>query len=234
MMNRLSDVAPNIIHPDQAGFMKNRSIHAQTELIRTIMSRCEHENVRGCIVCLDQEKAYDKVKHDFLWASLEKMNIPEIIIRTVKALYANAETAVILNGVVGKKFKITRGVRQGDPLSCLLFNIAIESLAEMLRKSRIHGLHFPEVQERILSCLFADDTTVFLSDRDTMRELTEILTKWCKASGAKFNIEKTIVIPLGARNRGKIFWPRERLGPHTLTSFWKIFILQGKESQSES
>ncbi|KAF5337057.1 hypothetical protein D9611_002908 [Ephemerocybe angulata] len=197
IMNRLSKIAPELIHPDQAGFMKNRSIHTQTDLIHTVIGRCANENIRGTIVCLDQEKAYDKVKHEFLWDALGKMNLPAILINTIKSLYADAKTAVILNGMIGQKFRITRGVRQGDPLSCLLFNIAIESLAEMLRTSGIEGLTFPGTDKRVLSCLFADDTTVFLSANDKFSALTQILETWCKASGAKFNIEKTVVIPLG-------------------------------------
>jgi hypothetical protein len=140
------------------------------------------------------------------------MNIPNFIIQTIKSLYAEAKTSVILNGLIGHKFCVTRGVRQGDPLSCLLFNVAIESLAEMLRKSQLKGLSFPEVQERILSCLFADDTTIFLSQEDTVRQLQEILTMWCKASGAKFNIEKTVIIPLGCAEQRERIHSTHKIG----------------------
>jgi hypothetical protein len=81
-------------------------------------------------VALDQEKAYDKIKHDYLWQTLEKFAIPEQFIRTIQSLYRTAETVVIINGVISTSFQVTRGVRQGDPLSCLLFDLEIEPLAE--------------------------------------------------------------------------------------------------------
>lgn len=192
---RVSKVATKLIHPDQAGFIKGRSIFDQTELIRLVMETTHR--VEGAIVCLDQEKAYDKIQHDFLWKTLEKFNFPPSMIKTIQHLYAGAETAVILNGVVGQKYKIRRSVRQGDPLSCLLFDLAIESLASMLRISDLRGLRYPEMEGRILSNLFADDTTVFLDKNDNFEDLLRVLREWCKASGAKFNIPKTVIIPLG-------------------------------------
>ena len=95
-------------------------------------------------------------------------------------------------------------MRQGDPLSCLLFNIAIESLAQTLRHSGLSGLRTNDDVERIITTLFADDTTVYLAENDQFADLEVILRKWCEASGASFNILKTVVIPVGTleyRNR---------------------------------
>ncbi|KAF5341132.1 hypothetical protein D9611_005853 [Ephemerocybe angulata] len=195
LTNRLSKVATKLIHPDQAGFIKGRSIFDQTELIRLVMHPTSGK--KGAIVCLDQEKAYDKIDHAFLWATLKKIGCPDSFIKTIKHLYADAKTSIIMNGVAGRKFSITRGVRQGDPLSCLLFDLAIESLASALRKSRLKGLTFEGMKDRLIANLFADDTTVFLSSEDSFGDLVKILDQWCMASGAKFNIDKTTVIPLG-------------------------------------
>jgi len=60
---RLSKVAPQLIHRDQAGFMKNRRIEDLTELVRLMIANCELNEENGVIVCLDQEKAYDKTSH---------------------------------------------------------------------------------------------------------------------------------------------------------------------------
>ena len=84
------------------------------------------------IVALDQEKAYDKIAHDYLWKVLATFGIPEVLIKLVKALYQNAETTIMINGYLSSTFKVTRGVRQGDSMSCLLFDLAIEPLAALL------------------------------------------------------------------------------------------------------
>ncbi len=85
------------------------------------------------IVFLDQEKAYDKIEHDYLWRILSAYKIPELFISTVKSLYSNPYMRVYINGIASSApFQVTCGVQQGNPLSCLLFDLAIEPLAEML------------------------------------------------------------------------------------------------------
>jgi Reverse transcriptase (RNA-dependent DNA polymerase) len=76
LTTRISSVVLNLIHPDQAGFMKGRKIEDQTELVQLMLNRCEAFEENGVIVCLDQEKAYDKVRHDFIWKTLQKFGFP--------------------------------------------------------------------------------------------------------------------------------------------------------------
>lgn len=154
----------------------------------------------GALVALDQEKAYDKIKHDYLWKTLHAYGLPDQFINTVKALYSNAFTVLIVNGVKSTTgYKVTRGVRQGDPLSCLLFDLAIEPLGEALRCSDLEGIKIPKQADRLIATFFADDTTVYLSKEDDFGTLQDILAEWCLASGAKFNINKTEIIPIGSR-----------------------------------
>ena len=194
---RLTKIVPNLIHHDQAGFMKGRRIEDQTELVRLMINQCEANEQNGVIVCLDQEKAYDKVQHDFIWKTLEAYQFPNHFINTIKTLYKNGETVIVINGVISEPYRITRGVRQGDPLSCLIFNLAIESLASMLCNSTLSGFTIKGEVERLITTLFADDTTVYLSEDDSFHDLQEILQTWCRVSGAKFNVNKTIIIPVG-------------------------------------
>ena len=96
---------------------------------------------------------------------------------------------------MSSSFNMIWGVRQGDLLSCLLFNLAIKPLACLLRNSQeLQGYNIPGVAQKIIVSLYADDTTIYLSKTDLYAKLLKILTKWCTASGAKFNIEKTKVI----------------------------------------
>ncbi|KAJ2924914.1 hypothetical protein H1R20_g12191, partial [Candolleomyces eurysporus] len=158
---------------------------------------CKAEDENGLLVFLDQEKAYNKITHNFLDKTLRTFEIPDRFRNSVMGLYEHAHTSIIINGVKSNTFKVTRGVRQGDPLSCLLFNLAIESLACMLRNSDLEGFKVNDEIERIITTLFADDTTVYLSKNDSFQALERILQKWCSASGAKFNVEKTEIIPVG-------------------------------------
>jgi len=69
----------------------------------------------------------------------------------------------------------------------------------MLRDSPLEGFGVKNGLEikRLITTLYTDDTTVFLSERDHLKTLQEIIQKWCKVSGAKFNENKTIILPTG-------------------------------------
>jgi len=194
---KLAKSVPVIIHENQAGFIPGRSIFDQVKQTKLMVDYAEAIEENGVIVALDQEKAYDKISHDYLWRTLAKYNLPNNFITTVRSLYENAETRVMVNGVLSTPFVVSRGVRQGDPMSCLLFDIAIEPLANMLRCSGLKGFEIPGVKDRLITTLFADDTTVFLSEFDKFTDLEAILNKWCIASGARFNVGKTEVTPIG-------------------------------------
>ena len=80
----------------------------------------------------------------------------------------------MINGCLSSSFRITRGVRQGDPLS---FNLGIEPLSLMLRKPDIKGLTVPGTGERLIATLFVDDTTTSLAETNSLTDLTEILDR---------------------------------------------------------
>ncbi|KAJ3480915.1 hypothetical protein NLI96_g8028 [Meripilus lineatus] len=194
---RLLTIAPTIIHPNQAGFVPGRSIADQVRLLKLIINNAEVTEENGVIIALDQEKAYDRFRHDYLWRVLGAFRIPEELVQTIRNLYENAKSVVIINGVKSEPFDITRGVRQGDAMSCPLSIMAIKPLVEALRVSNLKGIEIPGVIEKIITTLFADDTTVYLSEEDKLEDLTRILDQWCLAAGSKFNREKTEIIPIG-------------------------------------
>ncbi|KAL4255512.1 hypothetical protein AB1N83_014246 [Pleurotus pulmonarius] len=195
---RLAEVAPILLHKSQAGFVPGRQISDQTQLLKMLVNYADLTEENGMIVALDQEKAYDKIEHDYLWRVLEAFKIPKRFIDTVKGLYANADTSVMINGCISTFFKVTRGVRQGDPLSCLLFDLGIEPLSIAIRTSNIKGIDIPGTNEKLVANLFADDTTIFLNEEDDFATLQKILDNWCLAAGARFNIKKTQLLPIGS------------------------------------
>jgi len=227
---RLTQVAPKIIHPDQAGFIRGRSIFDQIDQATTTINYAKMKGINGAIVALDQEKAYDKITHPYLWKILEKFGFPTEMINTIKALYQDAPTSVIINGMISEPFLVTRGVRQGDPMSCILFDLGIEPLAANIRASNIKGIDVPKLEEKVKVSLFADDTTVILTEYDSFTELTEMLDKWCEVSGAKFNVEKTELIPIGTAEYRKRLSETRKLNERGEMISPSIHIANDKES----
>jgi ribonuclease HI/exonuclease III len=219
---RLGMIAPRIIHKNQAGFIPGRGIYDHTKLSHLVTEYCELENINGCIMALDQEKAYDKIDHEYLWKVLETYGFPKNFIKRVQNIYQYGKTAVMVNGTQGKPIEINRGVRQGDPMSCLIYDIAIEPLANMLRKSKLKGIKVPGTTERILVSLFADDTLVYLRQKDDLNILKNVVELFCTASTAKFNIEKTEILPIGNPKFREKMINEKRMGRNEIEPDLKI------------
>ena len=76
LANKLAEVAPSLIHKNQAGFLKGRSIYDQVKLAKLTIDFGRISERNGVLVMLDQEKAYDKILHPYLWKVLEKFDLP--------------------------------------------------------------------------------------------------------------------------------------------------------------
>jgi hypothetical protein len=86
------------------------------------------------IISIDAEKAFDKIQHHFMIKVLRKLGIEEKYLNIIKVLYDKPIANIILNGEKLKPFPLNSGMRQGCPLSPLLFNIVLEFLARAIRQ----------------------------------------------------------------------------------------------------
>ena len=107
------------------------------------------------IISIDEEKAFDKIQHQFVIKTLQKMSIKGTCLSTVKAIYDKPTANIILSGEELKAVPLRSGTRQGCPLSPLLFNIVLEVLAIAVREEKeIKGIH---IKKEVKLSLFADD-----------------------------------------------------------------------------
>ena len=143
---------------------------------------------------LDQEKAYDRVDHAYLWKMMSSIGVPESFIEWTKAAYYEANVIPLVNGKEGEKIPVRSGVRQGDPLSCPLFLISIEGLARLISESQLQGL--PAGRHTVRFGMFADDTFVVLRSQQDADDLQGIMQRFERASGAKVNWQKSYVMNL--------------------------------------
>ena len=132
---RLSRVLSSLVDPDQTCSVPGRSITSNVTLLRDVLDYIERTNEPGILVSLDQEKAFDRVNHSFLFRLLEQLGFGPSFIRWVHTLYTGANMRIILNGFLSGRIDLKRGVRQGDPLSPLLCVLCVEVLACQIRSS---------------------------------------------------------------------------------------------------
>ena len=112
-----------------------------TRLIYDIIDKLNSNNQGGLLLLIDFEKAFDSVEWNFLDGALKFFNFGESIRRWVKTFYQNINSSILYNGHCSKSFPVSRGVRQGDPLSPYLFIICAELLADAIKQNdQIKGI----------------------------------------------------------------------------------------------
>ena len=94
------------------------------------------KNKNHIIISIDAEKAFDKIQHPFMIKTLQKAGIEGTYLNIIKAIYDKPTANIILNGEKLKAFPLKSGIRQGCPLSPLLFNIVLEVLATAIRAEK--------------------------------------------------------------------------------------------------
>ena len=124
--------------------------------------------------------------------------VPRVFIQIgswIKAMYSNTNSCVMNNGYSSAFFPLSKGIRQGCPMSALLFIIVVEILAINIRCNKnIKGIMLNNNEVKI--SLLADDTTLFLRDINSLQNVISIMYMFKQSSGLKINKSKTQVLQI--------------------------------------
>jgi exonuclease III len=204
LANRLKKLLPSMISKDQNGFVPGRQIGGNIIRTMEIQRRCLEEGIDGIMINVDFEKAFDSVSWEFMYKTLHYFKIPNDFINMIKCIYNNLEICTSNNGFSSRFVRIGRGMRQGCPLSPILFVITIEMLNIYIKsKNKLEGIHIGNSYHLISQ--FADDTSFFvLNKRGMIDRLFSYLQDFGKMSGLKINVEKTEILCLGGASENDI------------------------------
>ena len=125
---RLSNVIQPLINEDQTGFLKGRFIGENVRMIIDILNETKEHNIPGLLLFCDIQQAYDTVSWKYLKIVLERFGFGPNFLRWVSMMYDHrseqpATARIVMNGHLSRPYLIQRGLRQGCPLSCLLFPV---------------------------------------------------------------------------------------------------------------
>ena len=191
-----------IINPDQIGYMEGRFCGENIRLIADMIEFCKINKTNCIILLADFEKAFDKINWNFLHNCLGHFGFGDVFRKWISILYCDIESCVTNNGHQSEYFKISRGIRQGCPLSALLFLLPAEIIALILRSlGTIKGIMVSNTCIKL--CQLADDMTLFLSDNSSVYETIQTFEEFYRYAGLKLNKSKTIGIIV--QNDGNLY-----------------------------
>ena len=195
---RLQKIINKLINPNQSAYIKGRYIGSNARLILDIYEYCENFDNDGILLFLDFEKAFDSVEWNFLYKTLENFNFGTNFIKWMKILYTNPIFRTKNNGWLSKTVNMQRGIRQGCPVSALLYILVSEILAIKIKENiNIQGFSLPNMLSEIKSVQHADDLTMILKNIESLIHGIETIKSFCLHAGSKINISKTECILLG-------------------------------------
>jgi hypothetical protein len=197
LASRLKKVLPSIIDHDQTGFLEGRYIGENIRTISDLIDYTSLKDMPGIILLIDFEKAFDTVSWNYIIKCLKYFNFGDSFIHWVTVLYNNIESTIINNGHTSEYFSLSRGIRQGCPISPYLFIIAVEVFAISIRANKnIKGINVGSVEQKISQ--LADDTTLTLLDILSVKASLTCLQDFHIISGLLVNMDKTLAKGIGS------------------------------------
>jgi hypothetical protein len=199
----------------QAGFRREKRTSDHVFVLKHLIDK--HRLGRGSqphlFVCfVDFRKAYDSVRRDLLMKCLVDMGLHGSMLSTIMHMYWHAPMVTKVGQHLGKSFDTTRGVKQGDPLSPLLFGVFIDRVESWL-ESRVPGSGAQLGQQLVKLLLYADDLALLASTAAELQSLLDALHEFCVAYDMEVNVAKTEIVVFGRKQFDKL---------ENLQSRWKF------------
>ena len=187
LSNRIRNVFPNILREDQTCGVPGRSIFKNLFLLRDTIDFARLKHLPTAVISLDQEKPFDRISHPFLQRVLKKFNFGPDFRRWVHVIYTDITSMVINNGWLSSPFPLQRGVRQGCPLSLLLYGLVVETLGQAIRR------------DTSIVSQYADDTTLILANDYSITRAFYLINIFERGSGSRPNPKKTEGLCIGSQ-----------------------------------
>ena len=189
-VHRLKPVLEPRLSDEQYEFRTGRSTHEALLAFELLISKSIEWNAPIWFISVDLRKAFDRIEHASLFQALLSIGLDSHYVGLLANLYSD-QRGVLGNG---STFRITRGVRQGDVLSALLFNVALDAALDKWRsKLNGHGLRLSDDVSipKLTNVRYADDLLLFSPTLSTGVEMLELLMEALADYGLEINTKKT-------------------------------------------
>lgn len=202
LANRLAPEIDKLVSHGQSAFIRGGAIQDNFLYVKNIIRIAHRKRIPTVFLKLDLAKAFDSVNWGFLLEVLNRMGFGQKWRDMIAIFLASSSSRVLLNGSPGSPFLHRRGLRQGDPLSPLLFILVLEPLQKLLQLATDDGILSPlSVQAaRLRASFYADDAAVFINPVGTdLVAVQRLLRLFGDASGLRTNVEKCVAYPISCQ-----------------------------------
>ncbi|KAJ0870075.1 putative RNA-directed DNA polymerase [Helianthus annuus] len=205
LANRLKKVISSLVNDTQTAYIEGGSILDGPLIINELVSWGRKCKKKMLLFKVDFEKAFDSLNWDFLLSVLTQMGFPALWRKWILGILSTSRTSILVNGSPTLEFNVQRGVRQGDPLSPLLFILAMEALHVVSVKANslgiFDGVKTPNDGPTISHLLYADDV-LFVGEwsEKNFNNLARLLRCFHLSSGLKVNFNKSHLYGIGVSN----------------------------------
>lgn len=194
LANILAPKLQQMISKNQSVFIKGRNIQDNFLFVNSLVRELHSSKTSAILLKLDIAKALDTVSWPYLLDRLRHLGFGDRWIGWIISILSTSSSKIILNGKAGDSFLHGRGLRQGDPLSPMLFILAIDPLQRLLAKAQEEGLLQPLQRRtsRFNVALYADDAVVFTRpDKQELQTVQAILHNFGLSTGMVTNLSKS-------------------------------------------
>lgn len=196
---RFQEMTPQLIDQNQTGFIKKRGLTDSFIYAQDIVQQCKKLSKKAIVLKLDFKKAFDTVSWTCLQEILRIRGFDDRWQGWINSLLTSAKTSILLNGIPGPWIQIKRGLRQGDPLSPLLFLLIADILQKLIQKFTSEGLlkHPISSENNCPVMQYADDILIVVEGTLIQAQiLREVLNAFAVTTGLQLNYSKSTFVPI--------------------------------------
>ena len=186
----------------QAGFRKGRGTVDNSVILQHIINKHKKMGKAVYTAFVDFRKAYDCVRREVLWECLKSLGLHGHILESIMGMYTDVKLRVKTKGSLGEPFPSMLGVKQGDPLSPLLFGLLIDRFEQLIERVLPDvGVHVKDRVIRVL--LYADDLVLTALSASDLQKMINVLHMFCLQSRMTVNIKKSEIVVFNSRYCGR-------------------------------
>lgn len=195
------------ISAEQKGFTNHEGCLEHNFVLQTALEDSRRRGEEICVAWLDMANAFGSVPHSHILGSLRLLGLPDPMLAVIQDLYTNATTRAMTPDGLTEPIPIESGVKQGCPLSPVIFDLAMEPLLRaILHKKESTGYRLHDHPPRAVTTnilAYADDLTLIARNEHAMQDLLDVAAEVASWSGLQFKPSKCASLHVGRRRNGK-------------------------------